>query len=114
MVEYKLELGGTTYNYTIFRIQFEKEKLTSIVYGNSIYEKLYIFYDIPNKIYYGTDTDNTCVYIVKPEDQKTTCTEQRQRDLKIVLDLYQSDLQRLEITEEEMIEYAKEFYQKNK
>lgn len=128
--EYKISLGdeqvmlidytSDTY-YHAFYFLMENDKVDTIGFKSSSYSDYILRYDVEGKYFYGHDTDDTCLFIlgndkgVKEQvDTGKYCTENDKKEIKYLSYDYDYQIKNTELTLDEIISFAEEYYSKNK
>ncbi len=114
------------YSYkNIFVIIFENDEINSIGYSDSFYDgyKIYVYRKPFSSIegVYGVDDENSCEYMLENDVLKDPyvmdghyCTDNDKKQIKYLSNSYSTEIRSMNITENELISFAKQYYKENK
>lgn len=122
-------LKQDSYSFTTYSFDIANDKVDMMFYSryNSNYDLpangIKLYYYIDKETYVGSNDYNECMYVIDSSDEKLKgqildgkkCSEETIKNMEITLQIdYPADLYLMELTQEELISFAEEYYLKNK
>ena len=109
------------YRYSAFSFLIEDGKVDTIGYASSSSKDYYLGYDVEDDYFKGKDTEGTCLYILgnnksvlEQVDEGKYCNENDKTEIRILKHDFEFSIENIELTLDEMISFAEEYYSKNK